>query len=158
MARTPTRLYADTSVFGGVFDEEFSDPSRTLFRQIREGRFQLVLSPLIQDELEVAPQDVRDLLDEVAPHAEVAPISSESLQLQRAYLEAGIVPERCADDALHVAIATVVKCSLIVSWNFVHIVHFDKIPLYNAVNRKKGYPTIAIYSPREVIEYEDENI
>lgn len=37
-------------------------------------------------------------------------------------------------------------------------VHFDKIPLYNAVNRKKGYPTIAIYSPREVIEYEDENI
>ena len=68
------------------------------------------------------------------------------------------MPERCADDALHVAIATVVKCSLIVSWNFAHIVHFNKIPLYNAVNRKKGYPTIAIYSPREVIEYEDDNI
>ena len=41
------------------------------------------------------------------------------------------------------------------SWNFRHIVNFQKIPRYNAVNTLNGYKEIAIYSPLEVIEYED---
>ena len=41
---------------------------------------------------------------------------------------------RHSADALHVAQATVASCRVIVSWNFKHIVHFAKIPLYNAVN------------------------
>jgi hypothetical protein len=57
-----------------------------------------------------------------------------------------------------VALATVTGCAVIVSWNFQHIVHFQKIPLYNAVNVLKGYRSIAIFSPREVILYEDEGI
>ena len=42
------RVYADTSVFGGVFDEEFSAPSRAFFDEVRSGRFQLVVSPVIE--------------------------------------------------------------------------------------------------------------
>jgi hypothetical protein len=42
-----------------------------------------------------------------------------------------------------------------ISWNFKHIVHFEKIPLYNAVNTLQGYHAIAIYSPQEVISYDD---
>ena len=49
-------------------------------------------------------------------------------------------------------------CALIVSWNFQHIVHFQKIPLYNAMNTLRGYQQIAIFSPREVIQYEDEEV
>jgi hypothetical protein len=54
-----------------------------------------------------------------------------------------------------VAVATVSKCDLIVSWNFKHIVHFDKITKYNAVNALHGYGKIGIFSPLEVIDYED---
>lgn len=39
---------------------------------------------------------------------------------------------------------------MIVSWNFKHIVHFEKIPLYNAVNTLQGFGPIQIYSPLEV--------
>jgi len=42
-----------------------------------------------------------------------------------------------------------------VSWNFKHIVHFQKIPLYRAINTIKGYAEINIYSPPEVINYEN---
>lgn len=28
------------------------------------------------------------------------------------------------------------------------------MPVYNAVNQTRGYPPIAIYSPREVIDYD----
>src|SRR5689334_24647727 len=87
------------------------------------------------------------LFDELLASAEVAPISPEALELQRAYLDAEIVAPKWATDALHVALATLARCALIVSWNFKHIVHFEKIPLYNAVNTLKGYASVAIYSP-----------
>lgn len=44
----PIRVYADTSVFGGVFDSEFQSASRTFFDQVRGGRFQHVTSALVQ--------------------------------------------------------------------------------------------------------------
>jgi len=71
------------------------------------------------------------------------------------YVSSGVVTEKSLGDALHVAIATVSGCDLIVSWNFRHIVHFDKIPKYNAVNVLNGYGHIGIYSPSEVIHYDD---
>ena len=37
-----------------------------------------------------------------------------------------------------------------VSWNFKHIVYFDKIIMFNNVNQEAGYKTIQIYSHREV--------
>ena len=45
---------------------------------------------------------------------------------------------------------------MIVSWNFQHIVHFQRIPLYNGVNMLSGYSVIAIHSPPEVIGDEEE--
>ena len=77
------------------------------------------------------------------------------MQLQQRYIESRVVTEKSEDDALHVAVATVAKCDLIVSWNFKHIVHFDKIPKYNAVNILSGHGQIGIYSPLEIISYED---
>jgi hypothetical protein len=73
--------------------------------------------------------------------------------LRQQYINSGVVTPKSAEDALHVAIATVTQCSFIVSRNFRHIVHFDKIPKYNAVNTLNGYGQIGIYSPLEVINY-----
>jgi hypothetical protein len=38
------KVYADTSVFGGVFDSEFQEASKIFFNAIREARFVLVSS------------------------------------------------------------------------------------------------------------------
>ncbi len=146
------RVYADTSVFGGVFDEEFETPSRAFFDQVRNGRFHLVTSALIQEEIDPAPLQVKEFFNQILPMVEVVEVSEETLSLRDAYLEAGIVSSQWSEDALHVALATVSGCSLIVSWNFKHIVHFEKIPLYNAVNVVKGYSNVGIFSPLEVIQ------
>ncbi len=158
MPVTAIRAYADTSVFGGVFDEEFREASRAFFAQVRAGRFGLVTSALVQEEVASAPPKIRRLFDQMLGFAEVTAVDEEAVQLQTAYLEAGIVAHRWAADALHVALATVSGATVVVSWNFAHIVHFDKIPLYNGVNAAAGYRAVAIYSPREVIAYEDEGI
>ena len=158
MTNPRIRVYADTSVFGGPFDDEFADMTRVFFNQVRQGRFALLTSGLVRAEIEPAPEGVRELFEEMLPFATIVDPSAEALGLRQAYLEAGIVTAKSADDALHVALATVSACSVIVSWNFKHIVHFRKIPLYNAVNALNGYPALAIFSPREVIDYEDQDI
>jgi hypothetical protein len=152
----PVRAYADTSVFGGIRDEEFAEVSKAFFEQVRRGHFQLVTSAVVQEEMQFAPQEVHNLFDEMLEMAEVIEITEDALRLQKSYLDAGILGERWATDALHVALATVSVCTLIVSWNFGHIVHFEKIPLYNAVNTLKGYSSISIHSPLEVVSYEEE--
>lgn len=52
---------------------------------------------------------------------------------------------------LRLAVATVHRADLIVSWNFKYMLHIDKIRAYNAVNLVQGYPPIDIRSPREVV-------
>ncbi|MBM3290011.1 MAG: type II toxin-antitoxin system VapC family toxin, partial [Candidatus Hydrogenedentes bacterium] len=117
------RVYADTSVFGGVFDAEFAVASRAFIELVGRGRFVLVVSPLVGDEVASAPRLVQDMfrrLRDGADHIEVTP---EVTVLQRAYLRARIVAPRWEADALHVALATVARCAVIVSWNFKHIVN-----------------------------------
>jgi len=150
-----TRVYADTSVFGGMFDEEFEKASKVLFDALTKGLFKLITSELVHQEIQVGPQKVLDVFEQFLVIAEIAEITDGVLQLQQSYIDAGIVSEKHATDAMHVALATVSNADLIVSWNFKHIVNFQKIPLYNAVNTLNGFAEIAIYSPLEVIENED---
>ena len=158
MKQKPLRVYADTSVFGGTFDIVFRDATRTFFEQVREGYFLLTVSTVVRRELLEAPARVRGLYQEMLPMIDLmVDISEEAVRLSEAYLKARIVTPKSADDAAHVALATVSNCSAIVSWNFRHIVHFQKIPLYNAVNALHGYRNIAICSPQEVIDYEDKD-
>lgn len=57
---------------------------------------------------------------------------------------------------IDIALATVSDVDVVVSWNFKHIVRFDKIRLFNAVNLEQGYKLLAIHSPREVVSHGDE--
>jgi len=152
------RVYVDTSVFGGVFDPEFASASKRFFDTIGKGIFDPVISVIVAEEIKGAPSRVQTLYRRVAETAEIWQIDEATLDLRDAYLEAGIVTEQWAADALHVAIATVSACEMIVSWNFKHIVNFRRIPLYNKVNKKTGCGEIGIFTPQEVIEDEGETL
>jgi predicted nucleic acid-binding protein len=156
MRLTPFRVYVDTSVFGGIFDEEFAEASRAFFDQVQAGRFHLLTSALVSAELQDAPPDVQEWFSRFEPLLELITVSDQALTLSDAYVAAGVVTPRWADDALHVALATVHDAELIVSWNFRHMVNIDRIRGYNAVNLLSGYRTIDIRSPREVISNEED--
>ncbi len=155
MTKKSIRVYADTSVYGGVYDDEFAEASLAFFDLVRFGRLTLCISEVVHQELAVAPEMVNNLFQEVLPAAELLDIDADALGLQQAYIAEGILTEKWYDDALHVALATVAECDVIVSWNFKHIVNFRKIPQFNAVNVLRGYRQIAIYSPLEMSNYEE---
>lgn len=147
------RVYVDTSVFGGVFDKEFQNASLVFFEQTKRGIFTIVTSPVVIDEISLAPPIVQKFYESLKKFIEVVDITNEILELRDSHLTAKIVTKKYSNDALHVAFATVSECPVIVSWNFKHIVNFEKIPLYNALNIINGYQQIAIHSPMEVIKY-----
>ena len=74
--------------------------------------------------------------------------------LAEAYIQEGVVSESNRVDAQHIAVATVYRVDILVSWNFHHIVKWSRIRAFNGVNLKRGYPQLEIRSPREVV-YEE---
>ena len=152
------RIYLDTSVLGGCFDAEFTRWSLGLMKDFRLGRFHPVLSEVVAAEIDDAPEPVRLQYAEIAslPGAEQLAVTPEVLELAEAYQERGIVSPKYYDDGTHIALATSAEVDLLVSWNFKHIVHFEKIRMFNAVNLERGYKTLQIYSPREVTHYGEE--
>jgi len=65
------RIYADTSVFGGIFDKEFADSSKQLFAEIDAEKFTLVTSAIVAAEIEPAPEKVRDFFYRYESVAEI---------------------------------------------------------------------------------------
>ena len=146
------RIYIDTSVVGGCYDYEFQVDSRELLRLARARKLVLLVSQVLIDEIKLAPQEVQQKLNGLPDWAtEILPVTRETVDLRDAYLAAGVVGQNHSNDALHVAQATVARADIIVSWNFKHIVHLEKIRGFNAVNLREGYLPIEIRSPKEVV-------
>lgn len=149
------RIYVDTSVIGGCFDDEFSEHSHRLFEEFRSGRKRVVISDIVLFELDGAPKNVQQILSDVPDDsAEYVFLSEESAALAEAYIREGVIAEKSLSDARHIAIATIERVDVLVSWNFKHIVNLNRIHLVNSVNLKLGYHLIEIRSPMEVI-YEE---
>ena len=83
-------------------------------------------------------------------------LTEEAFQLADTYIEENVVGKTSREDCFHIALATIYKADVLVSWNFKHIVNVIRIRGYNAVNLKLGYQTIDIRSPKEFIIYENE--
>jgi len=147
------RIYVDTSVLGGIFDDEFKEWSIRLLEEFRMGKSILVLSDITLLELEGSPDKIHEQLSKIPEgNIEKLKINNDAKSLAQEYLKEGVVTEKYLVDAQHIAIASVFKVDLVVSWNFKHIVNYKKIRLYNGVNLKNGYPLIEIRSPREVVD------
>jgi len=153
------RLFIDTSVVGGCFDDEFDLASRLLFAEFREGRAVAVVSSLTLEELDLAPPEVRALLPELPESSvEYVDLDDDATRLADDYVADGVVGQGSLADARQVAVATINKVDVIVSWNFRHIVNLGRIRLFTATNLRRGLATPEIRSPREVLSQDDQEV
>jgi predicted nucleic acid-binding protein len=147
-------LYLDTSVIGGYYDKEFEQDTKPLFASIRKGEFEMQYSTITEDELLNAPLQVRELIATVPEiHRKKVALTEEITNLADSYIAENVVGQTSREDCLHIALATVHRADILVSWNFKHIVNVLRIRGYNAVNVKYGYPTIDIRSPKDIVNY-----
>ena len=147
------RIYIDTSVIGGCFDIEFKQWSELLFEEFCIGNKIAVISDITLDELSFSRPEIRNHID-IIPKTNLEFVLSDEQaeELADNYIREKAVTQKSHEDALHIAIATINKVDVLVSWNFKHIVNLDRIRKYNAVNLMNGYPMLEIRNPREILK------
>ncbi len=153
------RVYIDTSVVGGQFDQEFSADTIPLFNAVTNAQLIIVISDLLEAELLRAPQAVRIFLTTLpVQQIQNTRLSKNAVDLADQYILSGVVGQTSRADCQHIAMATLAKVDVLASWNFKHIVNLDKIRGYNGVNYQLGYNMIEIRTPKEIINNDNENL
>jgi hypothetical protein len=77
----------------------------------------------------------------------------ETKKLAELYINEKAVSRNFFEDALHIAVSTINQINVLASWNFKHIVNLDRIRMHNAVNLKNGYSILEIRTPREILNF-----
>lgn len=116
ISRMKQRLYLDTSVFGGYFDDEFAEFTIPLFERLDKGEFILLFSTVTQDELANAPQKVRDLVTGIKTEfTEFLKVEGKSVDLATNYIAERVVGPTSYADCLHIALATIAEADYLIS-------------------------------------------
>ena len=147
------RIYIDTSVIGGCFDKPFEYWSNLLMNEFINGEKIAVISRVTVDEVNQAPINVIQKLEEIPTESlEPLMISDEARILAEHYISNKVVTRKFYEDALHIALATIAEVDVLVSWNFKHIVNLGRICKYNGINKFYGYGELEIRTPMEVLK------
>ncbi len=151
------KMYIETSVFNFVFADDAPDKrddAVALFAEIEQGKYAPYTSAYVLEELNQAPEPKRnDMLQLISRYKiEILTGRDEAEKLAGIYVAEGVIPSKFYADALHIAIATVNDLSLIVSFNFKHIVKLKTVTMTEVINLREGYNRIGIFSPTEVID------
>ena len=154
-------LYLETSVFGFCFDERPRNALRreaavALLGQVALGLFDAMTSALTFEELTRAREPLRTKL--MAAVGDVRLLKTDKQEVERlaaAYVRDSVIPPAFADDAGHVAYATIGRADLLVSLNLRHLANEQAERRIGAVNLREGYQMLRIRTPEEVLRYED---
>ena len=150
------RIYIDTSIVGGYFDDEFKEATIKLFERLENNEVIFIVSDLLDLELINAPAQVREhLLKYAADKFERIELTEDAIKLADTYILEKVVGRTSLEDCRHIALATIHKVDVLASWNFKHIVNLDRIKGYNSVNLRLGYSMIEIRSPKDLVNYGD---
>ena len=151
------KVYIDTSIVGGYFDEEFKEATIMLFERHERDEIIFVVSDLLDLELIKAPLHVKEhLLKYSSDRFQRVELTEEAIFLADQYISEKVVGKTSVEDCRHIALATLNKVDVLASWNFKHIVNLDRIKGYNSVNLRLGYSMIEIRSPKDLVKYGNE--
>ena len=131
MVKYEIKNYIDTSIVGGYFDDEFKEATQLLFKRFENDEISFVVSDLLELELIYAPANVRELLTNYSiDKFEKVELTAEAVQLADSYISENVVGKTSLEDCRHIALATIYKVDVLVSWNFKHVVNVYRIRGY----------------------------
>ena len=85
--------------------------------------------------------------------AEVAllPVTKAAVELSRALVRGGAVPEGAENDALHVAVAAVHGVDYLLTWNCRHLDNAETKPVMRKICQECGYVVPEICTPQQLM-------
>ena len=150
-------IYLDTSVLNFFFeseDLEKANATKELFSEIRKRHFHPFISELVLREIGQTPGTKKEKLLSLIKTYEIPwlKVTPDCWALGEKYMQRKIFPAKYRDDGLHIAIATIHRLEIVVSWNLKHMVKWKTRREVKAINILEGFHEIEICTPMEVIE------
>lgn len=151
------RIYLDTSIINFAVNQRDigkNEITKRLIMEIKQGKYEAFISELVSAEIEKASRELaiklRSVIKEIV--LEELLVDEEVNALADKYIEQRIIPVKYANDAMHIAVASVNDLDIVVSWNFEHMVKHKTRVEVAGINTFMGYRSIDICSPEEVVE------
>lgn len=118
----------------------------------RSSDFELCVSQLVLDEAGAGDaQAAQERLLVLRPML-VLETAAEALELAKELLQAGALPAKAANDALHIAVAATKAVPYLLTWNCRHLANAAMRPLIEAACSAKGCKAPIICTPEELLE------
>ncbi|MBC7765933.1 MAG: PIN domain-containing protein [Hyphomonadaceae bacterium] len=154
------KIYIETSVVSHLQADDVPEKMEITLKfweDLKKGLYDIVLSEAVIIELSKCYEPKRNLLREFLDQInyDIIEIDDEADNLATRYINEGVVPSKCYEDALHIALASISGCKVILSWNFKHIVRVKTVLGANGINKLEGYGEIEIASPESMLEEGD---
>jgi len=154
------KIYLDTSLISHLEANDTPDKMAStleLWKEIKQNKYDVYISDMVVSELFDCQEPKRSTMFRYLAEIDYTELvlSDETKELADKYINEGIIPMKNKEDAMHIAVASINVCDIIVSWNFKHMVKFKTIRGVNAMNKYMGYSNeIEILSPDSIIEEE----
>jgi len=153
------KVYIETSVISYLT----ARPSRDLliaanqqvtqeWWQNRRPAFDVFISQLVAQEINSGDAEAIARRQEAVAHCTYLDITPEAVNLAEKLIERNAIPKQAAEDALHIAVATISGMDYLITWNFKHIANAALRANVELVCRLDGYEPPVICSPMELME------
>jgi predicted nucleic acid-binding protein len=151
------RAYIETTIFSYLA----ARPSRDLivaarqeitrdWWEIHRRKYELFISPVVLREVEAGDEDASRRRLNLTEGLPLLAINDEAVVLAIALTEEGPLPRGAADDAFHLALATVHGMDFLLTWNCRHLANAELSFEIQETLASRGYRAPVICTPEEL--------
>jgi predicted nucleic acid-binding protein len=155
------KLYLDTSVISHLQAIDTPEKMRDtikLWEDIKNGKYEVYISNTTIGEINECAEPKRSFMLDRLKEIDLNIVNAETEidDLAQEFIKLGILKEKSIDDCIHIATALLLKCDIIISWNFKHIVNDKTIEGVKTISQTKKLDSIKIYCPSILIGGDDD--
>ncbi|MDH4187060.1 MAG: type II toxin-antitoxin system VapC family toxin [Nitrospira sp.] len=114
------------------------------------GRYESYISVLVVEEAKAGDAVAAQRRSDALSGLPILEINDATVSLAKHLIDGGLIPETSAEDALHIAVATVHGMDFLLTWNFRHINNAEMKARIGAAIEALGYECPIICSPEEL--------
>ncbi len=153
------RVYIETTVISYLIARPNRDVVIAGHQQVthewwdtRRSSYELCISQLVRKEAGAGDAQAAQERLQVLKSMTLLETSDEALNLAKDLIQAGALPAKAADDALHIAVAAMNGIPYLLTWNCRHLANATMRPVIENVCVAKGVKAPIICTPEELLE------
>jgi len=152
------RLYIETSIVGYLTSRPSSNiivaghqHTTRIWWEKRRNLFDVFVSELVVDEAAKGdPQAAKEQLEAIAGISDLE-VNETALYLGSQLVDAGAIPSKVANDAVHIAVASVHNMDFLMTWNCSHMANAEISSRVQKIVHAHGFVCPIICTPEELM-------